>query len=63
MYATLKGTIECNILCTYMPPAERQNLPERLIEDKDKAYEEIHKIINKKKTKGQCTFVETGMQD
>ena len=52
MYATLRGTIECNIICTYMPPAERQQFPERLIEDKDKAYEEIHKVIDKKKNKG-----------
>ena len=36
MYATIRGTIESNIICTYMPPAERQNLPERLIEDKEK---------------------------
>ena len=35
-----------------MPPAERQNLPERLLEDKDKAYEEIQKVIDKKKNKG-----------
>ena len=52
MYARLRGTIECNIICTYMPPAERQNFPERLIEDKDKAYEEIQKVIDKKKNKG-----------
>ena len=52
MYVTIRGVIECNIICTYMPPAERQNLPERLIEDKEKAYEEIQKVIDKKKNKG-----------
>ena len=35
-----------------MPPAERQNLPERLIEDKEKAYDEIQKVLDKKKNKG-----------
>ena len=29
MYLTIRGIIESNIICTYMPPAERQNLPER----------------------------------
>ena len=52
MYFTIRGIIECNIICTYMPPAERQNLPERLIEDKEKTYEEIQKVIDKKKNKG-----------
>ena len=52
MYVTLRGTIECNIICTYMPPAERQNHLEKLIEDKDKAYEEIQKVIDKKENKG-----------
>ena len=52
MYATLRGTIESNIICTYMPPAERQNHLERLAEDKDKAYDEIQKVIDKKKNKG-----------
>ena len=63
MYATIRGTIECNIICTYMPPAERQHLPERFIGDKERAYEEIQKVIDNQKTKDQCTFVETGMQD
>ena len=35
-----------------MPPVERQNLPERLLEDKDKAYEEIQKVIDKKNNNG-----------
>ena len=52
MYATLRGTIESNIICTYMPPAERQNHLERLAEDKDNAYDEIQKVIDKKKNKG-----------
>ena len=52
MYATIRGIIECNIICTYMPPAERQNLPEILVEDKDKAYEEIQTVLDKKKNKG-----------
>ena len=52
MYATLRGTIESNIICTYMPPAERQNHLEKLVEDKDKAYDEIQKVIDKKKNKG-----------
>ena len=62
MYATLRGTIESNIICTYMPPAERQNHLEKLVEDKDKAYDEIQKVIDKK-IKDQCTYVVTGMQD
>ena len=52
MYATIRGIIECNSICTYMPPAERQNLPQRSIEDKEKAYEEIQTVIDKKKNKG-----------
>jgi len=52
MYATLRGTIESNIICTYMPPAERQNHLEKLVEDKDKAYDEIQKVIDKKRNKG-----------
>jgi hypothetical protein len=63
MYVTIRGSLETNIICTYMPPAERQNQPEKLIEDKQKAYEEIQKVIDKKRTKDQCTYVETGMQD
>jgi exonuclease III len=52
MFVTLRGIIESNIICTYMPPAERQNHLERLVEDKDKAYDEIQKVIDKKKNKG-----------
>ena len=63
MYATIRGTIESNITCTYMPPAEKQHLPEQMIEDKGRACEEIQKVIDGKKTNDQCTFVETGMLD
>ncbi len=35
MYATIRGIIECNIICTYMPPAERQNLADKLVEEKE----------------------------
>ena len=52
MYLTIRGTIETNIICTYMPPAERQNLPDILIVEKDNAYEEIQKVLDKKKNKG-----------
>ena len=52
MYLTIRGTIETNIVCTYMPPAERQNLPDILTVEKDNAYEEIQKILDKKKNKG-----------
>ena len=60
---TIRGTMGTNIICTYMPPAERQNQPDVLIEDKAKAYGELDKWWIKGKTKAQCILVETGMLD
>ena len=49
MYITIRGIIETNIICIYLPPADRPDL------EKDIAYNNLQKIIDKKKTKDLYT--------
>ena len=46
MYAVLRGTVETTIIVVYTPPADRPQ------EEKHKAYEDLQKVIDKRKNKG-----------
>lgn len=50
MYITIRGTLETNIICTYMPPADRPD------EEKDKAYDKLQQTIDNKNTKDHYTY-------
>ena len=46
MYIVLKTTVEATIVIVYMPPADRPQ------EEKHNAYEELQKVIEKRRSKG-----------
>ena len=46
IYITLRGSLNTTIINTYMPPADRPQV------EKQKAYENLHKITRERKNKG-----------